>query len=1051
MNSLKRYSAVDLYTDPPTFSEVDRISTSSFVFNDDGRMRLLSHQIKGEVDNAFDSRYKYDAQGNIEKLISTTDPAINRIKHYDSQGQLTETVEVGGQGNPLESFAYDLSGNRVGDIEPHNRIRYDGSNQYDGYDLEGNVLGRTTYEEIVGLRLNVEEAISSWNNAEEETNEIGLTSGNYRFRIEPIRIVSESAPGSVTVTVQLRDEHIVFPADIRFESQFTLPLTLVPGSTNQYVTTGHTLQVPLLVTGDSKLGLSFNIPAGSGTIATTAHIDKLDRIFGYSYDYLNRMVHAEVRDKPEPNGVERNLYAIDYFYDVLGNRIARYRDSNPAYIFTGADEKEYIFAEAGKEIIVADDQAKIMEHQFTAPSVDQVLMIDDFDYLPNPDPQIPEPVTALQAIIPFTDHQRSVAYLYSPEGPPGQDPDSRQSINYSSFGIPNDGAVETNENGITDVFDLRYNGWKFDLEADLYFIGTQAYDANSSRLLSENTSIMAGMNRYTLGGNNPDQHRSGSSNLGVKSDNLGPGFWHDFQYYLNPGNNWSDGNYAFAIAQYGAMAVAAVAGTAALAIVGPAAAAGSVVSYASSAIGTSIATYGGGLVAAGATAGAADATLSMVATGQFDGLNLIASTVGGGLNPVNGFGGLGSGLAGAYTEFATTGELSGRGYQLGSIVGGVVTGGVDDFVMSGKKFAAAARAAGEVAGSVTGKAAWHATKRVGVEGGFTVAGGAIGYANGGMDGLLLGAGIGQSVGSIVGNLRVTCFTGKTPILTSVDGTSKPVEDIREGELLLARDEHNADGPLELKRVEEVFTRSAHVIELVVRGRIIGTTPEHPFYVARLKRFVPAGHLEIGEAFLSHDGQHVILEGVRDTGKIETVYNFRIADHHTYFVGGCEWGFSVWVHNANNAYRGDDAPNSPVSPKNGLNKPYVDAGGNLRPASLTGSYKDRTVSIGEHVLGGFRGPQKSNSPFISLTPDKIVASGYGSSTVTVDLKRLRAAIRSGAVSGITVYTPSQVRRAIQSDPNLTDYWKNLATSWSRRDGEYLIRGVVPAQFVKVAPT
>jgi hypothetical protein len=30
--------------------------------------------------------------------------------------------------------------------------------------------------------------------------------------------------------------------------------------------------------------------------------------------------------------------------------------------------------------------------------------------------------------------------------------------------------------------------------------------------------------------------------------------------------------------------------------------------------------------------------------------------------------------------------------------------------------------------------------------------------------------------------------------------------------------------------------------------------------------------------------------------VTTVYNFSIADYHTYFVGCHEWGFSVWAHN-----------------------------------------------------------------------------------------------------------------------------------------------------------
>jgi filamentous hemagglutinin len=31
--------------------------------------------------------------------------------------------------------------------------------------------------------------------------------------------------------------------------------------------------------------------------------------------------------------------------------------------------------------------------------------------------------------------------------------------------------------------------------------------------------------------------------------------------------------------------------------------------------------------------------------------------------------------------------------------------------------------------------------------------------------------------------------------------------------------------------------------------------------------------------------------------VATVYNLRVAEYHTYFVGSLEWGFSVWAHNA----------------------------------------------------------------------------------------------------------------------------------------------------------
>ena len=48
---------------------------------------------------------------------------------------------------------------------------------------------------------------------------------------------------------------------------------------------------------------------------------------------------------------------------------------------------------------------------------------------------------------------------------------------------------------------------------------------------------------------------------------------------------------------------------------------------------------------------------------------------------------------------------------------------------------------------------------------------------------------------------------------------------------------------------------------------------------------------------TRDGLSVPVEAVTDGGAVETVYNWRIADHHTYYISGDEWGVSVWAHNA----------------------------------------------------------------------------------------------------------------------------------------------------------
>ena len=46
-------------------------------------------------------------------------------------------------------------------------------------------------------------------------------------------------------------------------------------------------------------------------------------------------------------------------------------------------------------------------------------------------------------------------------------------------------------------------------------------------------------------------------------------------------------------------------------------------------------------------------------------------------------------------------------------------------------------------------------------------------------------------------------------------------------------------------------------------------------------------------------QWVILERARDTGEYQCVYNLRVADYNTYFVGSGAWNFSVWAHNSYN--------------------------------------------------------------------------------------------------------------------------------------------------------
>lgn len=139
-----------------------------------------------------------------------------------------------------------------------------------------------------------------------------------------------------------------------------------------------------------------------------------------------------------------------------------------------------------------------------------------------------------------------------------------------------------------------------------------------------------------------------------------------------------------------------------------------------------------------------------------------------------------------------------------------------------------------------------------------------------------------------------CFAAGTPLLTPYG--DRPIEAFRVGDELLSRAEGNPEADVEVKVVEEVFVREGLLRELGVGDRVIRTTAEHPFWV-RGKGWLPARDILAGDELYGHDGRWTAVTANVDTGRWARVYNLRVADYHTYFVGGLDWEFSVWAHNA----------------------------------------------------------------------------------------------------------------------------------------------------------
>ena len=81
----------------------------------------------------------------------------------------------------------------------------------------------------------------------------------------------------------------------------------------------------------------------------------------------------------------------------------------------------------------------------------------------------------------------------------------------------------------------------------------------------------------------------------------------------------------------------------------------------------------------------------------------------------------------------------------------------------------------------------------------------------------------------------------------------------------------------------------------------------------------------------------------------TVYNFRVQEDHTYFVGQPTWGFAVWVHNTHisvPAKRLTQAQESSIRKIGNIEK------GHLKPHDFSGTLKDMAGNPVPKPGGGY---------------------------------------------------------------------------------------------------
>ncbi|MFF3299545.1 polymorphic toxin-type HINT domain-containing protein [Streptomyces sp. NPDC002908] len=142
------------------------------------------------------------------------------------------------------------------------------------------------------------------------------------------------------------------------------------------------------------------------------------------------------------------------------------------------------------------------------------------------------------------------------------------------------------------------------------------------------------------------------------------------------------------------------------------------------------------------------------------------------------------------------------------------------------------------------------------------------------------------------------FVPGTRVLMA-DGSSKPIEDVRVGDQVLATDPET--GETVARTVTAEITGSGLkdlvTVTLTVDGEPvrITATAGHPFWVAALGRWIDAGELAAGQDLRTRSGGTVRVASVHALQRPATVHNLTVAHLHTYYV--LAGTVPVLVHNS----------------------------------------------------------------------------------------------------------------------------------------------------------
>ncbi|MEV1061744.1 ricin-type beta-trefoil lectin domain protein [Streptomyces sp. NPDC050263] len=223
------------------------------------------------------------------------------------------------------------------------------------------------------------------------------------------------------------------------------------------------------------------------------------------------------------------------------------------------------------------------------------------------------------------------------------------------------------------------------------------------------------------------------------------------------------------------------------------------------------------------------------------------------------------------------------------------------------------------------------------------------------------------------------FVPGTLVLMAGGGT-KPIEDVENGDKVLATDPETGETAVETVTAEIVGEGVKHLVKVSValgdgeRSAQVTATEGHPFWVPELGEWIDAKDLSPGEWLRTSAGTYVQITAVeRWTTQRATVHNLTVSDLHTYYV--LAGAASLLVHNCGYQQEASDAQARAKSLKDQWTAATGYNGGTV---SVIGVRNIETGAIVNRIA--VNGPRKMPKFILGAGEEWVRGKGHAESTI-----------------------------------------------------------------------